>query len=134
MQIRINTSTIANMKKITILLASLLAILVAACGSKTPDQVVDYFYKATQEHDYTKALTYTNLEEPERTQLVNLLENMDMTIYEYEVLGSNIDDGDTTATVYLRLVTANNIQTDSNETELNVPCVKQGREWKVTFF
>lgn len=122
------------MKKTIVLFASLLAILVAGCGNKTPDQVVEKFYKATQAHDFATALKYTNLEEPERTQLINLLENMDMTIYEYEVLGSNIDEGDTTATVYLRLVTANNIVTDSNETELNVPCVKEGRDWKVTFF
>ena len=96
--------------------------------------MVDKFYKATQNKDFAKALTYTNVEEPERTQLVTLLENMDMIIYEYEILGTNIDEGDSTATVYLRLVTANNIVPDSNENELNVPCVKVGRDWKVTFF
>ena len=122
------------MKKTIIFFTALLALFVAGCGSSTPDKVVDKFYKATQAHDFATALKYTNLEEPERTQLINLLENMDMTIYEYEVIGSNIDEGDTTATVYLRLVTANNIATDSNETELNVPRVKEGRDWKVTFF
>lgn len=122
------------MKKTIILLVSLLAIVVVGCSRKTPDQVVAQFYKATQAQDYKKALSYTNLEEPEKTQLINLLENMDMVIYDYEVLGSNIDEGDTTATVYLRLVTASNISPDSNMSELNVPCVKVGGNWKVTFF
>ena len=122
------------MKKTIILLASFFAIVMAGCSSKTPDQVVDKFYKATQDKDFVKALSYTNLEEPEKTQLITLLENMDMIIYDYEILGSNIDEGDSTATVYLRLVTANNIVPDSNESELNVPCVKVDNEWKVTFF
>lgn len=122
------------MKKTIIFFVSLLAIAMAGCSSKTPDQVVSLFYKATQEQDFAKAMTYTDLDEPEREQLITLLENMDMTIYEYEVLGSNIDEGDTTATVYLRLVTANNISPDSNSNELNVPCVKVGKEWKVSFF
>lgn len=129
-----NNSMTIYMKKTIILIASLFAIVMAGCSRMTPDQVVDKFYKATQNKDFAKALTYTNVEEPERTQLVTLLENMDMIIYEYEILGTNIDEGDSTATVYLRLVTANNIVPDSNENELNVPCVKVGRDWKVTFF
>ena len=75
----------------------------------------------------------TNISDKEREPLVNLLENMEMVIYKYEILGSNMDKGDTSATVYLRLVTANNINPDSSETELNVPCVKMGRHWKVKF-
>ena len=52
------------MKKTIILFASLFAIVMAGCSSMTPDQVVDKFYKATQDKDFAKALTYTNLEEP----------------------------------------------------------------------
>ena len=121
------------MKKITLLFAGLMALAVAGCVKSTPEQAVDEFYKATQNNDYTTALTYTNISDKEKEPLVNLLENMEMVIYEYEILGSNIDKGDSTATVYLRLVTANNINPDSSETELNVPCVKMGRHWKVKF-
>ena len=122
------------MKKTTILFTAILAILMAACNNNTPDRVVEKFYKATQAQDFEKALEYTNLEEPDRTYLATFLQNMEMVIYDYEVLGSQIDEGDTTATVFLRLVTSNNIVTDSIENELNVPCVKVGKEWKVTFF
>ena len=121
------------MKKITILLTALMALMVAGCSKSTPEQAVDKFYHATQNNDYKTALTYTNLSDKEKEPLLNLLENMDMVIHEYEILGSNIDEGDTTATVYMRLVTANNINPDSSETELNIPCVKHGRHWKVKF-
>ena len=35
--------------------------------------------------------------------------------------------------VYVHLVTAN-ITSDSSENEINIPCVKEGRKWKVAFF
>lgn len=122
------------MKKIIILFTAVAALLVAGCGSDTPDQVVDNFYRATQSKDFAKAVTYTDLEEAEKEVLITYLENVGMTIYSYEVLGSNIDEGDTTALVFVHLETANNVNADTSVTEINIPCVKEGRKWKVTFF
>ena len=121
------------MKKTILLFTALFALLATACSSDTPDQVVDKFYHATQANDYAKALSYTNLNDAEKEVLVEYLKNMGMVIHDYEVLGSNIDEGDTTATVYVHLVTAN-INADSSETEVNLTCVKEGKDWKVAFF
>ena len=87
-----------------------------------------------QAKDFAKAVTYTDLEEAEKEVLITYLENVGMTIYSYEVLGSNIDEGDTTALVFVHLETANNVNADTSVTEINIPCVKEGRKWKVTFF
>lgn len=122
------------MKKNIIILSALLALFVAACSSDTPDQVVEKFYHATQVGDYDEALTYTNLNGREKEVLTEFLENMGMSIYSYEVLGSNIDEGDSTALVYVHLMTSNSIKTDTSETEVNIPCVKERRKWKVRFF
>lgn len=121
------------MKKTTVLFAVLMAMAFTGCVKSSPEATVDSFYQATQNNDYATALSYTNISDKEKEPLINLLENMEMVIYEYEVLGSNIDKGDTTATVYLRLVTANSLNPDSSATELNVPCIKIGRHWKVKF-
>ena len=121
------------MKKTILLFTALFALLAAACSSDTPDQVVDTFYHATQANDYAKALSYTKLNYAEKEVLVEYLKNMGMVIHDYEVLGSNIDEGDTTATVYVHLVNAN-INADSSETEVNLTCVKEGKDWKVAFF
>ena len=133
LQILTNASTTTNMKKNIIFLTALFAIIVAGCGRNTPDHAVDMFYKATQAHDYAKALEYSNLENGDREYLIAYLEKMGMVIHEYEVLGSNIDEGDTTATVYLHIVSSNKNAPDSLENELNVSCVKRGNKWKVKF-
>ncbi len=122
------------MKKNIIILTALFAMFVAACSNDTPDQVVDKFYHATQVGDYDKALTYTNLNGQEKKVLVEFLKNMGMSIYDYEVLGTHIDEGDSTALVYVHLKTSNSINTDTSENEINVPCVKEGHKWKVIFF
>ena len=134
LQIRNKCINDSNMKKTIIILAALFALFATACSSDTPDEVVDKFYHATQVGDYDKALTYTNLNGPEKEVLTEYLKNMGMVIYDYEVLGANIDEGDTTALVYVHLMTSNSINTDTSETEVNIPCIKDGRNWKVTFF
>lgn len=121
------------MKKTIILFAALIALAMASCSNDTPDQVVDKFYRATQVQDFEKALTYTNLNDEEKEVITEYLKNVGMAIHDYEVLGSNIDEGDSTAIVYVHLVTAN-ITADSSENEINIPCVKEGRKWKVAFF
>lgn len=120
------------MKKITILLAALFTLAMTGCSSDSPEKAVDNFYKATQEHDFATALSYSNFPENEREQVIPYLEALGMTIFDYEILGSDIDDGDSTATVFLHLVTADGNQ-DSVSADINIPCVLADNAWKVKF-
>lgn len=120
------------MKKITILLAAVLTLSLMSCSHDSPEKAVDNFYKAAQEQDFATALSYSNFPENEREQVIPYLEELGMEIYGYEILGSDIDEGDTTATVFLKLVTAG-FSNDSTESEINVPCVLCDEGWKVKF-
>jgi hypothetical protein len=122
------------MKKITILLSALLALSFIGCKSNnTPEQVVLNFYQATQENDFHQALNYTNLAQEEQEQVIQVLDQMGMVIHSYNVIESNIDEGDSTAVVTLHLVTSNAYNPDTVGNDLDIPCVKVGGDWKVKF-
>jgi len=122
------------MKKITILLSALLAFSFIGCkNNNTPEQVVLNFYKATQENEFKQALSYTNLAQEEQEQVIQVLDQMGMVIHSYEVIETNIDEGDSTAFVTLHLVTSNAYNPDTMSNDLDIPCVKVGDEWKVKF-
>jgi hypothetical protein len=118
------------MKKYTIALAAACALFLASCSNK-PEEIVNDFYLANQSNDYEKALSYTDLPEEAQPQVIEYLESMGMVIHEYEILGTTIDEGDTTALVDLRLVTSNAFHPDSIFDQIKVPCVKDGRKWRV---
>lgn len=121
------------MKKISILLATFLAFTLTSCNNNSPEKVVSDFYQATQDYDIEKALTYTNLNEADRQQVSELIDQMGMVIHEYKVLGSTIDEGDTTATVTLHLVASNAFNPDTLGNDLEIPCQKVDGQWKVKF-
>jgi len=122
------------MKRITVLLSAIMAITLMGCSSKnTPEQVVLNFYKATQENDFTKAMSYTNLAEEEQEQVIQVLDQMGMVIHEYSVNETNMEEGDSTAFVSLHLVVSNAYNPDTMSSDLDIPCVKVGNDWKVKF-
>ncbi len=122
------------MKKIAILFSALLMLSFLSCTHKnTPDSVVTQFYQATQENNFQKAMTYTNLAQEEQEQVIQVLDQMGMVIHRFEVIETTIDEGDSTAFVTLHLVTSNAFNPDSNSSDLEIPCVKVGNEWKVKF-
>lgn len=122
------------MKKTTTLLAALIALSFIGCNrSNTPDQVVIDFYKATQENEFQKAMTYTNLAAEEQEQVIQVLDQMGMVIHDYKVIETNIEEGDSTAFVTLHLVVSNAYNPDTMSNDLDIPCVKVGDEWKVKF-
>ena len=122
------------MKKITILLSALMALSFSGCkNSNTPEQAVLNFYQATQNNEYQQALTYTNLAPEEQEQVLQVLDQMGMVVHNFEVIETNIDEGDSTAFVTLHLVTSNAYNPDNMSNDLDIPCVKVGDKWKVKF-
>ena len=122
------------MKKTAILLSALMALSILGCkNSNTPEQVVLNFYKATQDNEYQKAMTYTNLAEEEQDQVIQVLDQTGMVIHNFEVLETNIEEGDSTAFVTLHLEVSNAFNPDTMSNDLDIPCVKVGDKWKVKF-
>ncbi len=122
------------MKKITILISAFMALSLLGCkSSNTPEQVVLDFYKATQENDFLKAMSYTNLAKEEQDQVIQVLDQMGMVIHNFEVIETNIDEGDSTAFVTLHLEVSNAYNPDTMRNDLDIPCVKVGNQWKVKF-
>lgn len=123
-----------NMKKTAILLSALMALSILGCkNNNTPEQVVLNFYKATQDNEYRKAMTYTNLAEEEQDQVIQVLDQTGMVIHNFEVLETNIEEGDSTAFVTLHLEVSNAFNPDTMSNDLDIPCVKVGGKWKVKF-
>ena len=63
--------------------------------------------------------------------LYHALDSIGMVIHTFEVTGSTLGEGDTTAFVNLHLVTSNAFFPDSIADDIIVPCIKNGRNWKV---
>lgn len=134
MNIFISTKS-SYMKKITTLAVAALAIAMASCTNKdnTPEKVVNNFYQATQNNEFDKAMEYTNLAEEERAQVVEIIGNTGMVIHEFSVIDSRIEEGDSTAWVSLHLVVSNAFRPDTVGNDLEIPCVKVDKQWKVKF-
>ena len=110
----------------------ILAVVFCACsGSSSPKAVVNDYYKALKSGDFEKAMTYTDLPEEARPVVIEYLDSIGMVIHTFEVTGSTLGEGDTTAFVNLHLVTSNAFFPDSIADDIIVPCIKNGRNWKV---
>lgn len=118
------------MKKHSLFIATLCIMLMAACGPK-PEEVVEEYYKAVQDHDYATALTYSNVPDSVRDLVIDILDSSMVTVHNYKVLGCTIDPGNTTATVDLHLVTSHLLHPDSISDNIKVPCVKSHHKWVV---
>jgi|GEM_PF-2039085 outer membrane lipoprotein SlyB len=118
------------MKKYTIAVATVCTLLLASCGN-TPEKAVSDFYTANKANEFEKAMTFTDLPEEARPLVVAYLDSMGMVIHEFEVTGTTVGDGDTTALVDLHLVTSNAFYPDSIFDDIKVPCIKDGHTWKV---
>lgn len=122
------------MKKRVISLATVLAFALCGCGNnRTPEEAVTNFYQASMENDIQKALENTNVDKAERDQVAEIVNMTGMEVLDYELLGSTIDEGDTTATVTLHLVASNAFNPDTLGNDLEIPCQKVDGQWKVKF-
>ena len=78
-------------------------------------------------------MSYTNLAKEEQDQVIQVLDQMGMVIHNFEVIETNIDEGDSTAFVTLHLEVSNAYNPDTMRNDLDIPCVKVGDQWKVKF-
>ena len=120
------------MKKTTILVTALIALFMAVgCKGNTPESVVNDFYTATQQNDYAKAMTFTTSSPKMSEVTIQILENMGMVIHHFEVINTDIEDGDSLALVTLHICSSNAKHPDSISRDIIVPCKKIKNDWKV---
>ena len=118
------------MKRHTIATVAICSLLLIACQNK-PERVVDQFYQATQNSDFEKAISFTDVSPEIKTKVIQYIEELGMVIHNYKIQGSTIQEGDTTALVDLHIVTSNAYQPDSTSSDIKVLCVKKDNTWKV---
>lgn len=121
------------MRKELLPLAALWVLVLASCTKNGPEGVVDKFYGALQKSDYAAALAYTNVPPEDVPQVAEIMKCMEMDINAYEVLSSEVDEGDTTASVYLNTKVVVAGSSDTIEATPLVRCIKSGGQWKVIF-
>ena len=115
-------------------LAVIVLLALTSCTKNSPEAVADRFYDALQRSAYTEALAYTNVPAENLEQTATLIEKMGMHLYAYEVLSSEMEEGDSTAVVQASTVVTFDEGTDTVNASPMVRCVKVDGEWKVVFF
>ena len=119
-------------KKILPLTLVMLSAL-TSCTKNSPEEVTDRFYDALCRSAYTEALTYTNVSSENATQVAEIMKSMKMNIHAYEVLSSEMEEGDTTASVLVHTKVTFSEGSDTVEATPEVRCAKRDGEWKVLF-
>ena len=74
------------MKKLLLFISVItIALLLAACGSSSPKNVTDNYYKALQKGDYEKALSYTTVKDDDE-EIKNTTDNFNDCSHWYKAL------------------------------------------------
>lgn len=121
------------MKTKLLLIAVLVCTILCGCKKGTPADAVEGFYKYAKTNEFEKSLTYTNVPDSLVKDVSELIGGMEMVIHEYEVQDTKMDEGDTTATVKVRLKVSNKYKPEPEETNPEIRCCKRDGEWKVLF-
>lgn len=120
------------MKKFSIaLMGILLLALLASCNkSNQPSDVASNFYKAIIEKDFSKAVSFTNLDTADYDEGAAFIEMVMSDLGEdpfANAVDQSIDDGDSTAKVKMNLCFYGDTAT------IDVDMVLKEGQWKVRF-
>ena len=108
------------------------ALLFVSCGSSSPKDVTNSYYKALQKGDFEKALSYTTMVDDQEIQKeINKMEGMDFKIPEYEIISEEISDDGQTAVVEVKYKFTSAFNSEPEETTNKVTLIKQDGKWKI---
>ncbi|MBQ3740132.1 MAG: DUF4878 domain-containing protein [Bacteroidales bacterium] len=122
------------MKKLfTIMSVVVVALLLVACGSSSPKDVTNSYYKALQKGDYEKALSYTTAvdDKDEIQKEIKKMEGLDVKIPEYEIVSEEISDDGQTAVVEVKYKFTSSFNSEPEESTNKVKLIKQDGKWKI---
>ncbi len=120
-------------KLLTIMSVVIAALLMASCGSPSPKDVTNSYYKALQKGDFEKALSYTTTsEDKEEIQKdIEKMQGLDLKIPEYEILSEEISEDGQTAVVEVKYSFTSSFNSQPEEKTKKVKLVKQDGKWKI---
>lgn len=109
------------------------ALLLASCGSSSPKDVTNSYYKALQKGDFEKALSYTTAvdDKDEIQKEIKKMEGLDVKIPEYEIISEEISDDGQTAVVEVKYKFTSSFNSEPEESTNKVKLIKQDGKWKI---
>jgi len=109
------------------------ALLLVSCGSSSPKDVTNSYYKALQKGDYEKALSYTTAvdDKDEIQKEIKKMEGLDVKIPEYEIVSEEISDDGQTAVVEVKYKFTSSFNSEPEESTNKVKLIKQDGKWKI---
>ena len=122
------------MKKLfTIMSVVIAALLLVSCGSSSPKDVTNSYYKALQKGDFEKALSYTTVvaAEDEIQKEIKKMEGLDVKIPEYEIVSEEISEDGQTAVVEVKYKFTSSFNSEPEESTNKVKLIKQDGKWKI---
>lgn len=122
------------MKKLLLFISVItVALLLAACGSSSPKDVTDNYYKALQKGDYEKALSYTTVkdDDEEIKKEVEKMKSLEMDIKDYEIVSETISEDGQTAEVEVKYNFTSSFNSEPKESTNTVKLEKLNGKWKI---
>lgn len=122
------------MKKLLLFISVItIALLLAACGSSSPKNVTDNYYKALQKGDYEKALSYTTVkdDDEEIKKEVEKMKSLEMDIKDYEIVSETISEDGQTAEVEVKYNFTSSFNSEPKESTNTVKLEKLNGKWKI---
>jgi len=109
------------------------ALLLVSCGSSSPKDVTNSYYKALQKGDFEKALSYTTVveDEDEIQKEIKKMEGLDVKIPEYEIVSEEISEDGQTAVVEVKYKFTSSFNSEPEESTNKVKLIKQDGKWKI---
>lgn len=108
------------------------ALLMASCGSPSPKDVTNSYYKAIQKGDFEKALSYTTVEDNEEIKKdIEKMKGLEIKIPEYEIISEEISEDGQTAVVEVKYKFTSSFNSEPEETTKKVKLIKQDGKWKI---
>lgn len=121
------------MKRILLVLSIVATgLLMASCGSSSPKEVTNNYYKALQKGDFEKALSFTTLDDQEEVKKeIEKMKGLEVKIPEFEIISEEIAEDGENAVVEVKYKFTSSFNTEPEESTNNVKLIKKDGKWKI---
>jgi hypothetical protein len=121
------------MKKLMVIICAVVAVFgMTSCKSSSPSDTVNAYFKALQACDYEKALSYTDIADPEEVQKqVEKFKTYEVKVVDFEVLSETISEDGGSAEVEVKSTQTSAFNSNPQEDTKKMSLVKVDGKWKI---